>query len=83
MGVIKSLLVPSTTVDRYSLKSFGPGRLLATLLCLLPLSLRPLMFECVSLLIVSLSLVGMWFLVFLLFFSMVLALHVAAILAHM
>ena len=47
----------------------------ATLLCLLPLSLRPLMFY-VSLLVVSLSLVGMWFLVFLLFFFMVLALRV-------
>ena len=66
----------TTTVDRGSLKSFGPGRLLATLLCLLPLSLRPVMFECLSLLIVSLSLVGMLFLVFLLVFSMVLALHV-------
>ena len=30
------------------LKSLGPARLLATCLCLLPLSLRPLMFEKVS-----------------------------------
>ena len=65
-----------TTGDRYPLKSFGPGRLLATFLCLLLPSLRPLMFESVSPLIVSLSLVDMLFLVFLLVFSMVLALHV-------
>ena len=32
----------------YTLKSLGPGRLLATFLCLLPLLLRPLMFENVS-----------------------------------
>ena len=41
--------------------SLGPGRLLATFLCLLLLSLGPLMFECVSLLIVSVSLVDMVF----------------------
>ena len=40
----------TTTGDRYPLKSFGPGRLLATLLCLLCPSLRPLMFESVFLL---------------------------------
>ena len=52
----------TTTVDRYSLKSFGPGRLLATFLRLLLPSLRPLMFESVSPLIVSLALVGMLYL---------------------
>ena len=66
-------LTTTTTVDRSSPRSFGPERLLATLLCLLPLSLHPLMFY-VSLLVVSLSLVGMWFLVFLLVVLMVLAL---------
>ena len=66
----------TTTGDRYQLKSFGPGRLLATFLCILLPSLRPLMFESVSPLIVSLSLVDIWFLVFLLVFSMVLALQV-------
>ena len=44
----------TTTVDRYPLKSFGPGRLLPTLLCILLPSFRPLMFESVSPLIVSL-----------------------------
>ena len=55
------------TVDPYPLKSLGTGRLLATCVCLLLLSLRPLMFESVSPLIVSVSLVDMLFLVFLLF----------------
>ena len=50
------LSLTTTTVDRLTPGSFGPGRLLATLLCLLPLSLHPLMFY-VSLLVVSLSLV--------------------------
>ena len=53
------------TVDLYPLKSLGPGRLLATFLCLLLPSLRPIMVETVSPLIVSLSLVDMLFLVFL------------------
>ena len=54
-----SVCLLTTTDDRYPLKSFGPGRLLATFPCLLLPSLRPLMFESVSPLIVSLSLVDM------------------------
>ena len=42
------LLLQLTLVHMYTLKSLGPGRLLATFLSLLPLSLRPLMFENVS-----------------------------------
>ena len=49
----------------------GPGRSLATFFCLLLPSLHPLMFESVSPLTVSLSLVDMLFLVFLSVFSMV------------
>ena len=52
--------------NMYMLKSLGPGRLLATFLCLLLISLGPLIFECVSPLIVSVSLADMLFLVFLL-----------------
>ena len=72
------LFTTTTTVDRLTPREalgFGPGRLLATLLCLLPLSLHPVMFY-VSLLVVSLSLVSMWFLAFLVFFLMVLVLRV-------
>ena len=47
----------TTTVYPYPLNSWGPGRLLATFICPLLPSLRPLMFESVSPLIVSLSLV--------------------------
>ena len=55
-----------TTLDSNPLKILGLGRLLAPFLCRLLLSsLRPLMFECVSPLIVSVSLVNMLFLVFL------------------
>ena len=43
------------TVDLYPLKSLGPGRLLATFLCLLLPSLSHLMFESVSPLIVSIT----------------------------
>ena len=63
---ITYFLLELTTVDPYPLKSLGPGRLLATFLCLSLLSLRPPMFESVSSLIVSVSLVGMLFLVFIL-----------------
>ena len=66
--LMRTTTTTTTTVDRYPLKSLGPGRLLATFLCLMLPSLRPLMFESVFPLIMSLSLVGMWVLVFLLVF---------------
>ena len=63
---ILSHLTTTTTVDLYPLKSLGPGRLRTIFLCPLLPSLRSLMFESVSPLIVSISLVDMLFLGFLL-----------------
>ena len=59
--------VTTATVDPYALKSMGPGRLLATFLCLSLLVLHPPMFESVSSLIVSVSLVDMLFLALVLY----------------
>ena len=54
------LLLLLLTFIRRLESSLVPGRLLATFLCLLLLSLRHLMFECVSPLIVSVSLVDIY-----------------------